>query len=109
MGIRAYRLGSALATTASVAIMLGGCGTKTVQGEEAEKKIADSLTQRVGQRPGAVECPSQIEAKVGQKARCKLRASDGSEIGLTVTMTDDTGRFDYEVDNKLSKPPTRRR
>ncbi|MCA1709324.1 MAG: DUF4333 domain-containing protein, partial [Actinobacteria bacterium] len=92
MGLRAHRLGPALAVAASVSLVLGGCGTKTVQGEEAERKISDSLTQRVGQRPGAVECPSQIEAKAGQKARCKLKASDGSEIGLTVTMTDDTGK-----------------
>lgn len=109
MGIRAHRLGPALAVTASASIVLGGCGTKTVEGEEAEKKIADSLTQRVGQRPEAVECPSQIEAKAGQKARCKLKASDGSEIGVTVTMADDTGKFNYQVDNKLSKPPTKRR
>ena len=108
MGLRARRLGPTLGVVAGALIVLSGCGTKTVNGQEVEKTIADGLAQRFGQRPTAVECPAQIEAKAGHKTRCKIKASDGSEIGLTVTMTDDKGKFDYAVDNKLSKPPTKR-
>ena len=62
----------------------------------------------MGKRPSAVRCPSKIEAKAGQKARCTIVGSDGSEIGMTVTMKDDEGNFSYVVDNKLSKPPTKK-
>jgi len=86
--------------------VLAGCGTKTVQGSEVSKRISEGLHRQVGQRPDQVKCPDQVEAKAGKKARCTIVASDGSEVGLTVTMKDDKGKFDYAVDNRLSKPPT---
>ena len=107
MARQAKRLLATLAVVAGV-LAITGCGTKTVDGDEVATTVSDGLTQRVGQRPGEVECPPKIEAKVGQKARCTLKGSDGSEIGVTVTMKDDQGKFDYAVDSKLSKPPSKR-
>lgn len=96
-----------LAATAAAVSLLAGCGTRTVEGQELEGKITTSLERQVGERPDAIECPNEVDAKKGTKARCIIKASDGSEIGLNVTMTDDEGAFDYEVDQQASKPPAK--
>ena len=85
-----------------------GCGAQTVEGKAVADQVSQGLERRVGQRPSAVRCPQEIEARAGNKARCTIVGSDGSEIGVTVTMRDDQGKFDYTVDSKLSKPPTKR-
>ena len=102
------RLAAAAALLGVAPALLAGCGTKTVQGNAVEQKVADGLQRQVGQRPADVRCPDKIEAKAGAKARCTIVGSDGSEIGMTVTMKDDQGNFSYVVDNKLSKPPTKK-
>jgi hypothetical protein len=102
------RLATAVVFLGAAPALLVGCGSKTVQGSEVSRRISDGLARQVGQRPAQIKCPKQIEAKAGQKARCTIVGADGSEIGLTVTMKDDQGKFDFAVDNKLSKPPTKR-
>jgi Domain of unknown function (DUF4333) len=94
----------ALVTVAALA----GCSTCTVQGADVSKRISEGLEKEVGQRPNAVRCPPEIEAKPGAKARCTIVGSDGREIGLTVTMKDERGKFDYGVDREVSKQPTKK-
>jgi hypothetical protein len=87
--------------------VLAGCGSNTVKGDAVAQRVSAGLEREVGQRPADVRCPKEIEAMAGEKARCTIVGSDGSEIGLTVTMKDDKGKFDYVVDSKPSKPPTK--
>ena len=101
----ARRLGPTATALALAAALLVGCGSKTLPGSAVSQRISAGLERQVGERPGAVRCPKEIEAKPGQRARCKIVGSDGSEIGLTVVMKDDRGRFDYVVDKTLSKQP----
>jgi len=102
------RLAATVALVGVGPALLAGCGEKTVQGSQVAQRVTEGLARQVGQGPAAVKCPEKIVAKAGQKARCTIVGSDGSEIGMTVTMKDDQGKFDYAVDNKLSKPPPKR-
>lgn len=73
-------------------------GERVVDSAEVESEIANQLEAEVGQRPASVDCPDEIQAAEGETYRCTLTAEDGSTIGLTLTMTDDEGNFDFEVD-----------
>ena len=89
-------------TLAAGCAVLGlvGCGSKTLDVDDAEQKIAAELERQVGQRPKAVDCPSDIEAKEGNTERCTITAPNGEKIGLTLTTTDDEGNFRFEVDRR---------
>ena len=87
------------------AVLIAGCssGTVTVDRHKLEKEISDDLTKVVGQRPKSITCPSDLKGVVGTKMRCQLEASDGSKIGLTVTVTSVKGstvKFHIKVDQK---------
>jgi len=105
---RARSLTALAVLAAAVPALLAGCGTRTVEGSAVSQRISDGLQRQVGQRPAQVRCPDQIEAEAGKRARCTIVGTDGSEIGVRVTMKDDQGKFDYAVDNRVSKPPTKR-
>ena len=75
-----------------------GIGERVVDTDDAETQIADQLEEQVGQRPKSIECPDEMLASEGETYRCTLTAEDGTELGLTMTMTDDEGNFEIEVD-----------
>jgi hypothetical protein len=88
-------------------VLITGCsfstGSGSVDRHKVEKEVSDQLTKTVGQRPKAIICPRDLKAVEGTKMRCKLEASDGSEIGLTLTVTtvkDDDVKFHIQVDEK---------
>ncbi|HEX6856465.1 MAG TPA: DUF4333 domain-containing protein [Streptosporangiaceae bacterium] len=87
------------------AVLIAGCstGSGSVDRHKVEKEVSDELTKTVGQRPKAIICPGDLKAVEGTKMRCKLEASDGSEIGLTLTVTsvkDNDVKFHIRVDQK---------
>lgn len=87
------------------AVLIAGCGTGSgsVDRHKVEKEVSDELTKTVGQRPKAIICPGDLKAVEGTTMRCKLEASNGSEIGLTLTVTSVQGgdvRFHIRVDPK---------
>ncbi len=71
----------------------------TLPGPLVERQVQDALERSVGKRPDAVSCPARVAMKVGSKTRCTLTAGDKA-YGLTVTMTDNTGAFDIDVDEQ---------
>lgn len=84
------------------AVVLGACGgTPTIASDKLEKSVADALTRQVGQKPDKMECPHDLEAKVGKKTRCVLTAGK-TRLGVSVTITsvseDNNAKFDIEVD-----------
>jgi hypothetical protein len=51
----------------------------------------------------AITCPGDLKAVEGTKMRCQLEASNGSKIGLTLTVTsvkDNNVKFHISVDPK---------
>ena len=64
------------------------------------------LEKEVGQRPDRIDCPGNLDGKIGETMRCTLTAGT-DELGLTVTVTEIEGttvNFDIEVDNKTAGP-----
>jgi len=89
------------------AVLIAGCsfstGSSAVSRHKVEKEVSDELTKTVGQRPKAITCPGDLKAVEGTKMRCQLEASDGSKIGLTLTVTsvkDSNVKFHISVDPK---------
>ena len=89
------------------AVLITGCsfstGSSAVSRHKVEKEVSDELTKTVGQRPKAITCPDDLKAVEGTKMRCQLQASDGSKIGLTLTVTsvkDNNVKFHISVNQK---------
>lgn len=64
--------------------------TRTVRVGELEDSIKTKLTDG-GNAIEKVDCPDQIEAKVGNTADCHVKAVDGREADYTVTITSVNG------------------
>ena len=89
------------------AVLITGCsfstGSGAVSRHKVEKEVSDELTKTVGQRPKSITCPGDLKAVEGTKMRCKLEATDGTKIGLTLTVTSvkgDNVKFHISVDQK---------
>jgi len=92
-----------------VGLVLAGCSANvTVTEEESiskptlERDISDTLTEQVGQRPDAVECPGPVKARAGESIRCVLSA-ENVRYGLTATIdsyTDGRARYTVQVDEQ---------
>ena len=93
---------SKLAAGLAVAAVLGlaACGEKTLDTGDAERQIADKLDELRNVRPKEVSCPDDMKAKKGETYRCTITAPNGEQIGATVEMTDDDGKFRFEVDQQ---------
>ena len=89
------------------AVLIAGCsfstGSGSVSRHKVEKEVSDELTKTVGQRPKAITCPGDLKAVEGTKMRCQLEATDGTKLGLTLTVTsvkDSKVKFHISVDPK---------
>jgi hypothetical protein len=74
----------------------------SVAAQEVERQTTDQLAQITGQRPADVDCPGDLEAEVGASMRCVVTASDGTQIGATLTVTSvdgTTANWDIVVDD----------
>ncbi|MET8775133.1 DUF4333 domain-containing protein [Nocardia sp. NPDC050713] len=97
---------TALAGLFALAFLAAGCSvevgssTPQVKESELEKSVQQTLTEEVGKKPDSIDCPDDLEGKVGTTMRCTLTAG-GETLGLTVTVTsveDDTVNYDVAVD-----------
>lgn len=94
----------ALAIVAGSNLVLGCSSTSVVSADNAAQQISDVLESEVGQRPDDVECPDDLEARVGEEMRCELREAD-TTYGVTIRITDVTdgvATFDIAVDSEPS-------
>lgn len=86
-------------------IALTGCSASTggsVDSNELEQQVSDTLEAEVGTAPEGVDCPEELAAEAGATTRCTVTAPDGSEIGATVTVNEIDGsdvNFSVEVDD----------
>lgn len=90
-----------LAATMTAGLLLGGC-SKAVESSDVEKQVNQQLSAKVGQQLDDVSCPKDLDAKVGSKERCTIKA-DGQRYGTTVKVTDVQGskvKFNIQVDQK---------
>lgn len=89
------------------ALALAGCGGNSIAAADIEEEVSAQLAATVGETPEDVECPDDVPAEVGETTRCVLTAEDGTQIGVTVTVTevsDGEANFDIEVDDEVMEP-----
>ncbi|MEB3962209.1 DUF4333 domain-containing protein [Streptomyces kunmingensis] len=93
--------------------MLVGCSASVSVGksdpelskEKLSDLVAEKLAATTGQPKPDISCPENLKGKVGTTTRCKLTASDGSTLGVTVKVTSVDGdkiNFDYEADQTFT-------
>ena len=95
-----------VALTALAGLALAGCSfsvgssTPTVKEADLERSVTSTLTDKIGQAPQNVDCPDDLEGKVGAVLNCTL-SIDGTARTMTVTVTSVEGEkvnFDIAVD-----------
>jgi hypothetical protein len=92
---------------AAIPLLFAGlvaCGsTPPLKADTVAASAEDALEKQIGTRP-SITCPDDVEAKIGQKARCTLTAGDDpTKYGVTVTVTSVEGKkaaFDVKVDEQ---------
>ncbi len=82
----------------------GSVGQPTLSQSEVEQQAKEALTKEVGQTPKSVNCPGDLDAKVGATAQCTLTAEDGTTlpVRITVTTVDSDGKATFSV--KVGEP-----
>jgi hypothetical protein len=90
-----------LATGCAGVLLLVGCGAKVVSETTVEANVAKQLAAAVNQPTPKVDCPGDLDAKVGATYECKLTAQgDTDTYPVTVKVTslkDGTARFSAVV------------
>jgi len=109
------RLSAATSILSAVAagVLLVGCSasvnveksTPKVSADKLATTVAERLAATTGQAKPDITCPDDLTGKVGNTTRCKLTASDGSTLGVTVTVSSVAGskiNFDIKADATAS-------
>lgn len=76
--------------------------TPNVSAADVEQQTATMLTDETGVAPASVECPGDLNAEIGTTMRCTINATDGTRIGVTLTVTSvdgDVVNWDFQVDD----------
>ncbi|QPP07972.1 DUF4333 domain-containing protein [Streptomyces bathyalis] len=98
---------SSLATwglaAAAAGALLVGCSSEEAKlpKDKVANTVAEKLAAQTGQPKPDVTCPKDLVGKVGTTLRCKLTASDGSSLGVTVKVTSVDGddiKYDIKAD-----------
>ena len=104
MRVRKDLVSSALGAIAAVAL-LGGCsfeasvGSRSIDQTEVEQVMSDGLEDLVGVAPQSVDCTGieDLELEEGNTFTCTGTAPAGGEFDINMTLTDDEGKFTFEV------------
>ncbi|MEV1024157.1 DUF4333 domain-containing protein [Streptomyces sp. NPDC050264] len=101
-----------LSAVAAGALLVGCAGSVSVGSSDpkvSKGKLADTVAQQLaastGQAKPDITCPEDLVGKKGKTTRCKLTASDGSTLGVTVTVTSVDGD-DVKFGIKADETPT---
>lgn len=100
--MRVRFLAAVITGAAAVTLLLSGCSSVKVSKDDVAEQIKTQLTAQVGQEPDSVECPDDLEGKVGATQRCTLTAGK-TKYGVLATVTKVDGSkvsFDIKVDDK---------
>ena|SRR5271166_1163187 len=81
------------------AVTLAACGAKaTVKPAGAAQSVVDVVSGQTGFHPTDVNCPSGVEAKVGQEFDCHFAGPEGTPYTAHMRITKVDGeRVDFDV------------
>lgn len=71
---------------------------KLIDQSKVESTITDSVNGQGGEQVDAVDCPDVVAIKQGFKYACDVTGAKGTKAKAQVTLTDNTGQFDFKVD-----------
>jgi uncharacterized protein DUF4333 len=90
-----------LASLAATSLAFAACGgDDSVSSSEIEEKAKTSLSKEVGQTPKSISCPSDLDAKEGEKETCTLTDNEGNTYDMTAEITSvdgDNVEFHFQV------------
>lgn len=88
-----------VALSAVGAAAVAGCSTTVELLDEGpvEQSLSRQVAQTTGERPRSVTCPEDVTQAKGEEFDCEVNLADGSERKAAVTLTDDEGRFRFEL------------
>jgi len=90
------------ATAAAGILLLAGCSS-TVDSDDVERSVSDSLEEQVGVAPDEVDCPDDLDAEEGATMTCTLEADDVEyDVEVEVTSVDGS---DVEYDVQVADQP----
>jgi hypothetical protein len=104
-----------LTACVAAALALGACGgdddddsggAETISSDKIEAVATRSLTKEVGQAPASLDCPSDLEAKVGESEDCTLSDDQGRKYEMKVTLTKVSGDGNFEIKYKVADRPS---
>ena len=76
----------------------GGSSKDYVQEKTVERIATEQLTNAIGVTPQDLDCPGDLEGKVGTEMTCVL-TSDGEKYDAILTVDDvDGGRVHFNID-----------
>jgi Domain of unknown function (DUF4333) len=84
------------AVALAAGIALGGCGTKMLNTDNAEKEIVRGLEQQTKARNPKVSCPDDVEIKKGDRFNCRATAG-GDSATIAVEQLDDEGNIRWRL------------
>ncbi|HEX8052630.1 MAG TPA: DUF4333 domain-containing protein [Thermoleophilaceae bacterium] len=95
--VTTHARGAAAAALACAALgVFAGCGEATLDSKSAEDQITEK-SKAQGLEVKSVDCPDDIKAKKGEKGTCELTTAAGDKADVKLTMLDDDGKFEFEV------------
>jgi outer membrane murein-binding lipoprotein Lpp len=84
---------------ASLAMVLAGCGS-TIKPDRAAETVTDFVSKNTGFKPTDTKCPSDIDAKVGQKFDCHFTGPDGNYTAHVEVTKIDGEDVLFNIDSK---------
>jgi hypothetical protein len=92
-----------LAAAGGLALVAGGCGTKTFKQDDLQNTLAEKIAAQAGGSADDydVTCPDDAEVKKGKTFTCSVTDAEGNKETITATPTDGDGHFRWSVSNTL--------
>jgi len=94
--VNTRRLSPVLAITLLAALPVAGCGTSTLDVDQAEVEIQKGLKQQLKLKTVDVSCPEEVEIKAGSKFQCSVKG-DNDTGTVEVTQKDDQGNIGWQL------------
>jgi hypothetical protein len=85
------------APIAALAVSLAACGKDTVIPSGAERVVVKVVSSETKFRPTDVECPSGVEAKVGETFECHFTGPEGPYTAFMRIKKVDGERVEFAV------------
>jgi hypothetical protein len=87
-----------LALALVVSFATGGCVHQTLDADQLERRLARSMSARLGVDGVEATCPEDVPVRKGDTFECIARApGETAGLRIVVTQVDDDGRITWEI------------